>query len=163
RAGEIHVLADAVLVLVVLRDLLLVDLDVPREVVGVPLRGLRLLVQLHQRGTAPLVVPGEDGVCVGADRVLHLVDFGVGDREDRVVVVDVVAADEVCVAGHDGSLCSARPGITSCSRKARAAIGSVKSTGGWGMSTYERTRRASQSPARVAEDGASHRSNAGAI
>ena len=45
---------------------------------------------------------------------MHLVDVGVGDGEDRVEVVDVVATDDVTVvgvvdAGHD-CLLSVRPG-----------------------------------------------------
>ena len=79
------------------RDLLLVDLDVPGQVVGVPLRRLRLLVELHQRGAAALVVPREDGVGLGADACCDLVDVGVGDGEDGVEVVDVVATDELGV------------------------------------------------------------------
>ena len=134
RAREVHLLADAVLVLVLLRDLLLVDVGVPREVVGVPLRRLRLLVELDQRGAAALVVPGEDGVGLGAHRVLDLVDVGVGDREDRVEVVDVGAADDLGVRCHR-FLLSSRPGITSCSRNARAACALVRSIGGCGMRT----------------------------
>ena len=91
--GELHALQ--------LRVLLQVDLGVPRQVgLAVPLGVLGLLVQLvERRPGALLVVPGEDGVGVVLDRVDRLVDVGVGDREDRLEVVDLVAADDFGVGG----------------------------------------------------------------
>src|SRR5262249_42541411 len=63
------------------RDLLGVDVDRPVEIGGrVPLRGLRLLVQLHERGPAALVVPREHGVEFALDRVNRVELFLVRDR-----------------------------------------------------------------------------------
>ena len=83
----------------------LVDLGLPRQVgLAVPLPGLRLLVELAQRGTSEVVVPGEQRVGVVLDRVLDGVDVGVGDGEDGLDVVDVVAADHVGdLSAHDAA------------------------------------------------------------
>ena len=63
RALQVHLPVAVVLERLVRDDdLLLVDVGVPREIVGVPLRRLRLLVELEQRLAALLVVPREDGV-----------------------------------------------------------------------------------------------------
>ena len=70
----------------------------------VPLRRLRLLVELAERGPAALVVPREDRVGVGVHRVRDLVDVAVGDREDRLEVVDVGATDDLGVVSHRGLL-----------------------------------------------------------
>ena len=94
------------------RDLLGVDVDRPVEVGRrVPLRRLRLLVELHERRAAALVVPREDGVEVRADVVHDRVDVGVGDREDRLEIVDLVAADEISllVAHRDDPFGGNRP------------------------------------------------------
>ncbi len=82
-------------------DVLLVDVGVPGQVgLRVPLRLLRPLVQLAERGTTAVVVPREDGVPVRLDEVLDLVHIGVGDGEDRLEVVDFVAAQDLVCAGH---------------------------------------------------------------
>ena len=58
-------------------DLLGIDVDRPVEVGRrVPLRGLGLLVELHERAAAALVVPGEDRVEVGGDRVDRVENVG---------------------------------------------------------------------------------------
>ncbi len=76
-----------------LHHIYLVHRRVPRQIARVPLRRLGLLVQLRQSRPRPLVIPGEDRLRVRPDRVHHLVDISVRDRQDRVDVVDVVAAD----------------------------------------------------------------------
>ena len=85
-------------------DLLEVDVGVPRQIGGgVPLADLGLLVQLAQLRASERVVPREDRVGVVLHDVLDLVDVGVGDRQDGLDVVDVVAADDRFVAGvRDG-------------------------------------------------------------
>ena len=88
-------------------DGLEVDLGVPRQVGGgVPLAGLALLVQLAQLRAGQRVVPREQGVGVVLDGVEDLVDVGVGDRQDRLEVVELGAADDLVVVavgdGHGG-------------------------------------------------------------
>ena len=81
----------------------LVEFDggVPGQVGGaVPLPGLGLLVELAELWAGEGVVPGEDRVGVVLHDVRDLVDIDVGDREDRLDVVDVVAADDVGVGGR---------------------------------------------------------------
>ena len=91
-------------------DRLELDLGVPRQVGGgVPLADLGLLVQLAQLRPGQRVVPREDRVGVVLDDVLDLVDIGVGDGQDRLDVVDLVATDDRFVVGvrgcHGCSLC----------------------------------------------------------
>jgi len=79
-----------------------VDVGLPRQVVGVPLPDLGLLVELLERRAGAVVVPGEDGVA--ADRLgvheVAEVDGVVG--EDRLHVVDVGPAEErAAVVGHE--------------------------------------------------------------
>ena len=92
---EVFLAIHAVLVLILGRDLFLVDLDLPWQVVRIPLRRLRLLVQLGQRRTAALVVPREDGVGIRVHGVRDLVDVVIGDRKDCFEVVHVGAADDL--------------------------------------------------------------------
>ena len=106
RALRVHAFLVQVRVrrLVGLDHFFLVHVGVPRQVgARVPLRRLGLLVELVQRGAALLVVPREDGIGVGTHRVRDFVDIGVGDREDRLDVVDLGAADEVLVVDGHGT------------------------------------------------------------
>ncbi|MEZ5298794.1 MAG: hypothetical protein R2697_21680 [Ilumatobacteraceae bacterium] len=116
-------------------DLLDVDVGVPVEVGrAVPLTGLGLLVQLAELGPGEGVVPREDGVGVVLDDVFDLVHVGVRDRQDRLDVVDVGAADDLFVGGEGvghvrvlsevRGVSRARPGR----RNARAESGSPRST-----------------------------------
>ena len=102
RPAEIDALAEAAgLDGVVDRHLLLVDGRVPGQVgLGVPLGLLGLLVELAESGTGALVIPREQGVGVVLDGVGNFVDVVVGDRQDRLEVVDVGAADQLFVGCH---------------------------------------------------------------
>src|SRR5581483_970830 len=103
-------------------DLLGVDGGVPREVgLTVPLRGLRLLVELVQRGALTLlVVPREDGVGVVLHRVDDGVDVFVRDGEDRLEVVGVGAPEDLFVGGThcwDSPLWAVEIGATAPTRR----------------------------------------------
>jgi hypothetical protein len=124
-------------------DLLDVDVELPGQVgLAVPLGLLGLLVQLHQRGTAALVVPREDGVGVLLDGVGHGIDVGVGDREDRLQVVDVAATDDLLGRRHVSS--SAR---YSCRQQTRQEIRAHEAADGGvftDVETVGRTQRVGQ-------------------
>ena len=116
-------------------DLLLVDVGVPGEVgLCVPLRRLRLLVELAQRGTTPLVVPREDGVPVRLD--------GCSTSSTSVLVTARIASRSstssrprisfvLAMGGTPYVTVSVprRPGNTSSRTRARAAAASVRSIG----------------------------------
>ena len=78
------------------RDLLDVNVDGPIEVGGtVPLRRLRLLVQLGEALSGTAVVPGEDGVTPCGSRVEVGAEIPGIISDDRLDVVDVFAAQEL--------------------------------------------------------------------
>src|SRR4029077_17530284 len=121
------------------RELHLVDLGGPVEVGGdVPLRRLRLLVELDQRKPAPLIVPREDRVGVGLPRVDDGVHVGVAHRENRLEIVDLVATNQFHVAAHcdtpspDDADANVEkrvmPGKTNASTSSRTCAGSSSRT-----------------------------------
>src|SRR5581483_9266869 len=169
RALEVHLVAEAVQRTVRDRDRLLIDLRVPGEVVRVPLRGLRLLVELVQRLAALLVVPREDRIGFGAHGVRDLVDVGVRHREDRVDVVDLGSADHLLVGGaHDYPLVGRAgliPGRTNWRAKGRTDDGSPRTTGvldAVGEHQSTSPTRATHSATRSVSVGGTKRENIGA-